>query len=66
MQILILAAGESSRFWPFSEICHKSLLKIGNKTLLEQTIDGVKGNEIILVINPKTQLSEDILKNKKI
>ncbi len=66
MQILILAAGESSRFWPFSEICHKSLLKIGNKTLLEQTIEGVKGNEIILVINPKTQLSEDILKNKKI
>lgn len=66
MQILILAAGESSRFWPFSEICHKSLLKIGNKTLLEQTIEGIKGNEIILVINPKTQLSEDILKNKKI
>ena len=66
MQILILAAGESSRFWPFSEICHKSLLKVGNKTLLEYTLEGVKGNDVILVINSKTQLSEDILKDKKI
>ena len=66
MQVIILAAGESSRFWPFAEICHKSLLKIGDKTLLEQTIEGVKGNEIILIINQKTELSQGILKNKKI
>ncbi len=66
MQILILAAGESSRFWPFSEICHKSLLKIGDKTLLERTIEGVKDNEIMLVINQKTQISQDLLKNKDI
>ncbi len=66
MQTLILAAGESSRFWPFSEICHKSLLKVGNKTLLEQTLEGLKGSEIILIVNPKTQLSDGIAKNKNI
>ncbi|MEM0144072.1 MAG: NDP-sugar synthase, partial [Candidatus Parvarchaeum sp.] len=66
MQILILAAGESSRFWPFSEICHKSLLKVGDETLLEKTVKEAKGNEIILVVNPKTQLSDSILKNKDI
>jgi NDP-sugar pyrophosphorylase family protein len=66
MQILILAAGESSRFWPFSEICHKSLLKVGNKTLLEQTLEGLKGVEVILIVNPKTQLSSEITENKEI
>ncbi len=66
MQTLILAAGESSRFWPFSEICHKSLLKVGNKTLLEQTIEGVKSNDVILIINPNAQLSDEITKNKSI
>lgn len=66
MQTLILAAGESSRFWPFSEICHKSLLKVGNKTLLEHTLEGLKGIEVILVVNPKTQLSDEITKNKNI
>ena len=66
MQILILAAGESSRFWPFSEICHKSLLKVGEKTLLEQTIEGLKGHEVVLVINKKTTLSDEIVKNNNI
>ncbi|MCL4396740.1 sugar phosphate nucleotidyltransferase [Candidatus Parvarchaeota archaeon] len=66
MQTLILTAGESSRFWPFSEICHKSLLKVGNKTLLEHTLEGLKGIEVILVVNPKTQLSDEITKNKNI
>ena len=66
MQILILAAGESSRFWPFSEICHKSLLKVGEKTLLEQTLEGLKGHEVILVVNKKTTLSDEIIKNNNI
>ena len=66
MQTLILAAGESSRFWPFSEICHKSLLKVGKKTLLEQTIEEVKGNEVILIVNPKAKLSDEITKNRSI
>ncbi|MGC8533539.1 MAG: sugar phosphate nucleotidyltransferase [Candidatus Parvarchaeum sp.] len=66
MQTLILAAGESSRFWPFSEICHKSLLRVGDKTLLEQTLEGLKGSEIILIVNPKTKLSDEITKNKNI
>ncbi len=53
MQILMLAAGESSRFWPFSERDHKAFLKIGNKTIIENVIDRLQGYDIILVINPK-------------
>jgi bifunctional UDP-N-acetylglucosamine pyrophosphorylase/glucosamine-1-phosphate N-acetyltransferase len=66
MQILILAAGESSRFWPFSEFYHKSLLKIGSKTILERVINNLNKNEIILVMNPKTEIPENILKRKNV
>jgi len=50
-QAVILAAGESSRFWPLNEK-HKSLIKIMGKPLIWYTIDGlVKSgvNEIIIV-----------------
>lgn len=66
MQILILAAGESSRFWPFSEVCHKSLLKIGNKTVLERVIDKLGEREIILVVNPKVSLPDSIKRRKNV
>lgn len=66
MQILILAAGESSRFWPFSEVSHKSLLKVGDKTILERVIDNIGKNDIILVVNPKTILPDTIKSRKNI
>ncbi len=54
MQAIIVAAGESSRFWPLNKV-HKSQIKVLGQTLLYWTIKDVseKGiNEIILIIAP--------------
>jgi bifunctional UDP-N-acetylglucosamine pyrophosphorylase/glucosamine-1-phosphate N-acetyltransferase len=55
MQVVILAAGESSRFIPFRErFSHKSLVSIMGKTILEHTLLSVKKagiTDVILVVN---------------
>lgn len=61
MQAVILAAGESSRFWPLSENKHKSLIKIMGKPLIEWTIEslvraGIK--DIIIIQSPDAQLEK--------
>lgn len=63
MQAVILAAGESSRFWPLSEKCHKSLLKIMGKTLIEWTIESlVRANvKDIIIIQSNNAKLEKIL-----
>lgn len=66
MQILMLAAGESSRFWPFSERNHKAFLKIGDSSILEHVIDQLEGHEIMLIVNPKRDISEKIRKREDI
>lgn len=57
MQIVILAAGESSRFEPFRESYqHKSLVKILGKTILEHTLDSLRNTairDVIIVVNKK-------------
>lgn len=54
MQVVILAAGESSRFYPFNDL-HKSMVKIMGRTILEHTIMSIKKsgikNVIIVVAN---------------
>ena len=40
-QAVILAAGESSRFWPLNQR-HKSLIKIMGRPLIWYTIEGLK------------------------
>ncbi len=65
MQGVILAAGESSRFWPLNQK-HKSLIKVCGKTLIEQTIEGVKKagiKDIIIIQGPKKDIEREI-KNK--
>jgi bifunctional UDP-N-acetylglucosamine pyrophosphorylase/glucosamine-1-phosphate N-acetyltransferase len=66
MQTLILAAGESSRFWPFSEEKHKAFLKIGNRTIVEYVIDKLGDGEIILVVNPKRYIENSIKTRKNV
>jgi bifunctional UDP-N-acetylglucosamine pyrophosphorylase/glucosamine-1-phosphate N-acetyltransferase len=61
MQAVILAAGESSRFWPLANGSHKSLIKIMGKSLLQWTIEavcraGVK--DIIIVQSPNYDLEK--------
>jgi len=64
MQAVILAAGESSRFWPLNQR-HKSLLKIMGRPLIFYTIESLKKagiKDIIIVQGPKKDI-EKALKN---
>ncbi|EKE12610.1 MAG: Nucleotidyl transferase [uncultured bacterium] len=54
-QVVILAGGESSRFFPFNNI-HKSFFMLDGKSVLEHTIESVKRTkpaDIILVLGSK-------------
>lgn len=54
-QVVILAGGKSSRFFPFNKL-HKSFFKIGGKSILERTVSTVKKSdplEILLVLGGK-------------
>ncbi|MFH1894426.1 MAG: sugar phosphate nucleotidyltransferase [Patescibacteria group bacterium] len=67
MQAVILAAGESSRFWPLNTK-HKSLIKIMGKPLIWYTIEGLKEagiKEVIIVQGPDKNVEEQ-LKNHQI
>ena len=49
MQVVILAAGESSRFWPLNKK-HKSLIKIMGKPLIFYTLKALERIGILKVI----------------
>jgi bifunctional UDP-N-acetylglucosamine pyrophosphorylase/glucosamine-1-phosphate N-acetyltransferase len=72
MQAVILAAGESSRFWPLNPR-HKSLFKIMGKPLIWYLIEGLKERgikELIIIQSPKKDIESELenysLKNSKI
>jgi NDP-sugar pyrophosphorylase family protein len=57
---LILAAGESRRFWPLSATQHKSLFKLAGVSLLERTIASLSKvgvQEIVIVQSPRSRYS---------
>lgn len=61
MQAVILAAGESSRFWPLNKE-HKSQTKLLGKSLLYWTVKGLneKGiKDIVFVIRPDSALKQE-------
>jgi bifunctional UDP-N-acetylglucosamine pyrophosphorylase/glucosamine-1-phosphate N-acetyltransferase len=61
MKAVILAAGKGTRLLPLTENIHKGLLLIGDKPLLEHTINALSENnirEIFLVVNHR---KEDIM-----
>lgn len=63
-QVVILAAGESSRFWPLNQK-HKSLIQIMGRPLIWYTLDGLrksKMKEVIIIQSPKKDI-ESVLKN---
>lgn len=67
MQAVILAAGQSNRFYPFSNLAHKSLVKIMGRTLLEHTLLSIKKSgikDIIIVISSNSTI-KDILGDGK-
>lgn len=61
-QALILAAGESSRFWPLNQK-HKSLFKIMGQPLILKLIEGLKKSgikEAIIVQSSKRDIEEEL------
>jgi len=64
MQAVILAAGESSRFWPLNKK-NKSLIKIMGRPLVWYTIESLKGagiKDLIIVQGPKKDIEEELNK----
>ncbi|MDO8639609.1 MAG: sugar phosphate nucleotidyltransferase [bacterium] len=62
MQAIILAAGESSRFWPLNQK-HKSQIRILGKPLIYWTIKGLEENgvkDIAVVTSPQSSIEEDL------
>lgn len=62
MQAVILAAGESSRFWPFNAT-HKSLFKIMGKPIILYTIQGLINagvNKIIIIQCPNREIEQEL------
>ncbi len=62
MQAVIIAAGESSRFWPLNNK-HKSQIKLCGKSLVYWTIRGIAEQgikDIVLVIRPNSLLKDEL------
>ena len=61
-QVVILAAGESSRLWPLNQK-HKSLIKIMGRPLIYYTIESLKKagtRDIIIIQGPKKDVEEEL------
>ena len=58
-RIVILSAGESSRFWPLASTHHKAFYRVGiGKTIIEETVSGIleefdSVSEISIVVAPR-------------
>jgi bifunctional UDP-N-acetylglucosamine pyrophosphorylase/glucosamine-1-phosphate N-acetyltransferase len=50
MQALLLAAGQSSRMYPFANGAHKSMIKLFGKPLLEHTLEKLKNKNITDIV----------------
>ena len=62
VQAIILAAGESSRFWPLNSK-HKSLIKVMGKSLIWWTIQGLKKSgikDIIVVQGAQKDIEKEL------
>src|SRR5438132_5075006 len=50
MHAVILATRQSSRFYPFNQVAHKTLIKMMGKTLLEHTLLSLKLSGITNIV----------------
>lgn len=68
MKAVILAAGQSSRLYPFAQNTHKSMLKIMGKPLLEYTIEGLRRNgikDLVIVVGRESSVEGHFSNGKK-
>lgn len=64
-QAIVLAAGESSRFWPLNQR-HKCLIKIMGKPLIWWTINSLKKagiREVIIVQSSQSEIKKELIKS---
>lgn len=67
MKAVILAAGVGSRIKPMTDNCPKSLLKVGDYTILEMMISHIQNcgiNEVVLVLGYLQEQIKDFVKTK--
>ncbi len=65
IQIVLLAAGKSSRFYPFNNT-HKSMFSVCGKPILGWTLDGLKkigAKEVVVVVSRDDKDIQDYLKD---
>ena len=65
---VILAAGEGTRLWPFTETMPKVMLPVANKPMLEYVFDAVKKSgieEIVVVVGYKKEVIMEYFKDYK-
>lgn len=65
-QAVLLAGGSSSRFYPFNEIGHKSLLTLGGRPLILRTLESLKLKgieEFIIVEDKNNSVSKTLSRN---
>ena len=65
MIAVILAAGMASRLRPLTDYCPKCLLQVGQRTLLQRTVDALVANgvdELVVVTGYRSEMIEDFLK----
>ncbi len=68
MKAVILAAGQSSRLYPFTKDKHKSMIRIMGKPLLEYTIEGLKRNgikDLVIVVGKDSSVEKYFSNGKK-
>ena len=64
---VILAAGMAKRLRPLTDACPKCLLKIGERTLLQRTVDAMIAagiNELVVVTGYRGEMIRDFLTEK--
>jgi len=64
MQAVVIAAGESSRFWPLNNGIHKSQIKLLGRPLIYWTLKGLAENGIkdVIVVVSKGSSMQEMLK----
>ena len=68
MQAIIIAAGESSRFWPLNNGIHKSQIKLFGKSLIYWTLKGLAERDIknVVVVTGKDSSIQEMLKQENV
>jgi histidinol-phosphate/aromatic aminotransferase/cobyric acid decarboxylase-like protein/choline kinase len=60
MKALILAAGYGNRMRPLTDATHKTLLRVGGRTLIGRIVDGLRAHDVTDIVVVTGHLAEDL------